>query len=61
MTRRLLKHLRGKDGVRALARPITSHLVVEYDHNTNPLGRTRSGAVTTLPDDALTFRGQVAF
>jgi hypothetical protein len=36
-------------------------LIIEYDHNTNPLGRTIAGAVTTLPDDALILRGQVAF
>jgi hypothetical protein len=36
-------------------------LVLEYDHNTNPLGRSVSGAVVTLPDDSFTIRGQVAF
>jgi hypothetical protein len=45
----------------ALQYPPWGRLILEYDHNTNPLGRTQSGAVTTLPDDALTLRGQVAF
>jgi magnesium-transporting ATPase (P-type) len=33
LARLLVKHLMGKHGIRALARPLTSHLVVEYDHN----------------------------
>jgi hypothetical protein len=41
--------------------PPWGRLTVEYDHNTNPLGRTKAGAVTTLADDALILRGQVAF
>jgi hypothetical protein len=36
-------------------------LTLEYQHNTNPLGRSTTGAVTTLPDDAFILRGQVAF
>jgi hypothetical protein len=45
----------------ALQYPPWGRLVLEYDHNTNPLGRSATGAVVTLPDDALTLRGQVAF
>jgi hypothetical protein len=45
----------------ALQYPPWGRLTLEYDHNTNPLGRTSAGAVTTLPDDALTLRGQMAF
>ena len=36
-------------------------LILEYDHNTNPLGRDAAGAPTTLKDDALTLRGEVTF
>jgi hypothetical protein len=36
-------------------------LTLEYDHNTNGLGRDASGAPTTLGSDVLTLRGQVAF
>jgi hypothetical protein len=45
----------------AIQYPPWGRLVLEYDHNTNPLGRTKTGAVTTLPDDAFILRGQVAF
>jgi Phosphate-selective porin O and P len=41
--------------------PGYGRLVIEYDHNTNPLGRTRDGRPTTLADDALTLRAQVQF
>jgi hypothetical protein len=41
--------------------PPLGRLVVQYDHNTNALGRDRSGRPTTLADDALTFRGEVTF
>ena len=34
---------------------------LEYDHNTNALGRTASGAPTTLGAEVVTLRGQVAF
>jgi hypothetical protein len=36
-------------------------LVLEYDKNTNPLGRDPNGAPTTLKDDTVTLRGQVTF
>jgi hypothetical protein len=36
-------------------------LVLEYDHNTNPLGRRADGTPTTLQSDALTLRAQVQF
>ncbi len=36
-------------------------LILEYDHNTNPLGRDASGAPTTLKDDMLTLRAEVTF
>lgn len=35
--------------------------IVEYDHVGNALGRSASGAPTTLKDDALTLRGEVVF
>lgn len=34
---------------------------VEYDHNTNALGRTAAGMPTTLGADVFTIRGQVRF
>jgi hypothetical protein len=34
---------------------------LEYDHNTNALGRSASGAPTTLGAEVLTLRGQLAF
>lgn len=41
--------------------PPHGRLVLEYDHNTNSLGRDTTGAPAPLPDDALTVRAQVAF
>lgn len=41
--------------------PPYGRVMVEYDHNTNALARDPSGAPTTLPDDALTVRGEVTF
>ena len=41
--------------------PPWGRLTVEYDHNVNALGRTTSGAPTTLGADALTVRAQLAF
>ncbi len=38
-----------------------ARLVVEYDHQTNALGRALDGSPATLPDDALTFRAEAAF
>lgn len=38
-----------------------ARLVVEYDHRQNALGRAPDGSPTTLPDDSLTFRGEVTF
>lgn len=38
-----------------------ARLTVEYDRNSNALGRTASGAPATLGADVLTVRGQVAF
>jgi hypothetical protein len=45
----------------AMARFGAQRMLVEYDVNTNPLGISASGAPTTLADDALTVRAQVAF
>jgi hypothetical protein len=36
-------------------------LLVEYDHNLNPLGRDATGQPTTLLDDSLTVRAEVQF
>ncbi len=36
-------------------------LVLQYDRNRNPFGRTLSGAPTSLADDALTLRAEAAF
>lgn len=48
--------------VTAAARlPGYGRLVLEYQHNTNPLGRDKSGAPTTLPDDSLQLRAEVTF
>ncbi len=41
--------------------PGYGRLVLEYDHNTNPLGRRPDGTPTTLASDALTLRAQVQF
>jgi hypothetical protein len=38
-----------------------ARLTVQYDHRTNPLGRSQSGKPTTLAMDSLTVRGQVEF
>jgi hypothetical protein len=38
-----------------------ARFVVEWDHNTNALGRTPTGTPTTLGSDQLTVRGQVVF
>jgi hypothetical protein len=45
----------------AVRYPPWGRLTIEYDHNTNALGRTLSGLATTLGSDALTLRAQVAF
>jgi hypothetical protein len=47
--------------VMAAARARGGRLIVEYDRNTNPLGRGTNGLPTTLADDALTIRGEVSF
>lgn len=47
--------------VAALTWGTYARLSLEWDHNTNALGRTASGAPTTLGSDAVTLRGQVAF
>lgn len=46
-----------KDGVRKYA----GRLILQYDHNTNALGRGSNGLPTTLADDAFTLRGEVSF
>jgi hypothetical protein len=38
-----------------------ARLIVEYDHQSNALGRAPDGTPTTRPDDSLTFRGEVLF
>jgi hypothetical protein len=38
-----------------------ARLSLEYDHNQNALGRTASGAPTTLGSNVVTFRGQVVY
>ena len=43
-----------------LYRPVLRFLV-EFDHNTNALGRDASGQPTVLLDDAVIVRGEVAF
>jgi hypothetical protein len=45
----------------AAARWHTSRLTVEYDHVTDPFGRSDSGAPTSLRADRVTLRGQVEF
>ncbi len=45
----------------SLIYPGYGRLVLEYDHNTNPLGRLPDGTPTTLGDDSLILRGQVQF
>jgi phosphate-selective porin len=36
-------------------------VTLQYDHRSNPLGRSRSGKPTTLAMDSLTVRAQVDF
>lgn len=38
-----------------------ARLSLEWDHNKNALGRTASGAPTTLGSDVITLRGQVVY
>jgi hypothetical protein len=38
-----------------------ARLSLEYDHNQNALGRTASGAPTSLGSDVITIRGQVVY
>ena len=45
----------------AAARWSTSRLVVEYDHERNPLGRSDSGEPITRSADRITLRAQVGF
>jgi hypothetical protein len=45
----------------AVMYPPFARLTVEWDHNTNALGRAPSGAPATLGADQVTFRGQVTF
>ena len=47
--------------VMAAARWHTSRLTVEYDHVTNPFGRSDSGAPMSQRADRVTLRGQVEF
>jgi hypothetical protein len=47
--------------VAALRWPEGGRLTLEYDHNTNHLGRDATGNPTTLKADTLMLRGQVAF
>jgi hypothetical protein len=46
--------------VAALRNP-NGRLTVEYDHNSNHLGRDAAGNPATLKDDAVLIRGQVSF
>jgi hypothetical protein len=45
----------------ACARFEKARLVVQYDARSNAIGRAPNGAPTTLADDSLTFRAEVAF
>jgi hypothetical protein len=47
--------------VMAAARYLGARLVVEYDHERNPLGRALDGTPTTRAADRLTLRAQVGF
>ena len=47
--------------VLAAARVGTTKLIVEYDHNRNPLGIGDTGLPSTLADDRLAFRAQAKF
>jgi hypothetical protein len=40
---------------------VLDRITIEYQHQTNPLGRTASGAVTTLGADTVAVRGQLAW
>ena len=51
----------GTLGIMGLAQYERGRLILQYDHNTNALGRTQAGLPTTLADDTLTLRGQVSF
>jgi hypothetical protein len=46
--------------VAALRGP-SERLIIEYDHNSNHLGRDTAGQPTTLKDDAVVLRGEVSF
>ena len=48
-------------GVMGLLQYSGGRLILQYDHNTNALGRTVAGLPTTLADDTLTLRAQVTF
>jgi hypothetical protein len=41
--------------------PGYGRLLAEYDHNTNALGRTLTGEITTLKSDAFILRAEVKF
>jgi hypothetical protein len=45
----------------AVAYPPYGRLTLEWDHNTNALGRTVTGAPTTLDANVITLRGQLVF
>jgi hypothetical protein len=47
--------------VMAAAKWKTARLTLQYDHATNPFGRSDSGAPTTERADRVTVRGQVEF
>ncbi|MEP6864066.1 MAG: hypothetical protein ABJE66_25785 [Deltaproteobacteria bacterium] len=47
--------------VMAAAKWKTARLTLQYDHATNPFGRSDSGAPTTQRADRVTLRGQVEF
>jgi hypothetical protein len=48
--------------VAAAARyPGRGRLLLEYDHNTNRLGRDMTGLPANLKDDAVTLRGEIVF
>ena len=47
--------------VMAARRDGTKRLIVEYDHERNPLGRDDDGAPTTRERDRVTLRAQVGF
>ncbi len=45
----------------AVRYPGYARLILEYDHNTNALGRTMDGTPTTLASDSFTLRAEVKF